>query len=93
MGHPMQMAGPTVQNFVSAAVGLAATIALVRGFARLPARPAGRPGTPSRPVRACWCAQREVGRGPSGSPPRGGKGMTLGSASAGGAVRSPVIKT
>jgi len=34
MGHLVQMAGLTVQNFVSAAVGLAVAIALVRGFAR-----------------------------------------------------------
>jgi potassium-transporting ATPase potassium-binding subunit len=34
MGHFVQMAGLTVQNFVSAAVGLAVAMALVRGFAR-----------------------------------------------------------
>ena len=34
MGHLTQMAGLAVQNFVSAAVGLAVAIALVRGFAR-----------------------------------------------------------
>jgi K+-transporting ATPase ATPase A chain len=34
MGHLVQMAGLAVQNFVSAAVGLAVAIALVRGFAR-----------------------------------------------------------
>jgi len=34
MGHLVQMAGLTVQNFVSAAVGLAVAIALVRGFTR-----------------------------------------------------------
>ncbi|WP_130011230.1 potassium-transporting ATPase subunit KdpA [Serinicoccus sediminis] len=33
-GHLLQMAGFTVQNFVSAAVGLAVAVALVRGFAR-----------------------------------------------------------
>lgn len=33
-GHLVQMAGFAVQNFVSAAVGMAAAIALVRGFAR-----------------------------------------------------------
>jgi K+-transporting ATPase ATPase A chain len=32
MGHGVQMFGLTVQNFVSAAVGLAVAIALVRGF-------------------------------------------------------------
>ncbi|MGI5274280.1 potassium-transporting ATPase subunit KdpA [Nonomuraea sp. CA-218870] len=34
MGHLTQMAALAVQNFVSAAVGLAVAIALVRGFAR-----------------------------------------------------------
>jgi K+-transporting ATPase ATPase A chain len=34
MGHLVQMAGLTVQNFVSAAVGIAVAVALVRGFAR-----------------------------------------------------------
>ncbi|MFV0632781.1 potassium-transporting ATPase subunit KdpA [Demequina sp.] len=33
-GHLLQMAGFAVQNFVSAAVGMAVAIALVRGFAR-----------------------------------------------------------
>ena len=33
-GHLVQMAGLTVQNFVSAAVGMAVAMALVRGFAR-----------------------------------------------------------
>ncbi len=34
MGHLVQMAGLAVQNFLSAAVGMAVAIALVRGFAR-----------------------------------------------------------
>jgi potassium-transporting ATPase potassium-binding subunit len=34
MGHTVQMLGLTVQNFVSAAVGLAVAIALIRGFTR-----------------------------------------------------------
>lgn len=34
MGHLVQMAGLTVQNFLSAAVGLAVAIALIRGFLR-----------------------------------------------------------
>ncbi|XVV00711.1 potassium-transporting ATPase subunit KdpA [Actinosynnema sp. CA-248983] len=34
MGHTVQLVGLTVQNFVSAAVGMAVAIALVRGFAR-----------------------------------------------------------
>jgi potassium-transporting ATPase potassium-binding subunit len=34
MGHLVQMAGLAVQNFASAAVGIAVAVALVRGFAR-----------------------------------------------------------
>ncbi|MEV4725268.1 potassium-transporting ATPase subunit KdpA [Micromonospora humida] len=34
MGHLVQMAGLAVQNFVSAAVGIAVAVALIRGFAR-----------------------------------------------------------
>ncbi|GAA0241087.1 potassium-transporting ATPase subunit KdpA [Cryptosporangium japonicum] len=34
MGHLVQMAGLAVQNFVSAAVGLAVAVALIRGFTR-----------------------------------------------------------
>jgi K+-transporting ATPase ATPase A chain len=34
MGHLVQMAGLAVQNFASAAVGLAVAVALIRGFAR-----------------------------------------------------------
>lgn len=34
-GHLVQMAGLAVQNFVSAAVGIAVAVALVRGFARI----------------------------------------------------------
>ncbi|HWB37321.1 MAG TPA: potassium-transporting ATPase subunit KdpA, partial [Rugosimonospora sp.] len=41
MGHLVQMAGLAVQNFASAAVGIAVAVALVRGFAR---RAAGAPG-------------------------------------------------
>ncbi|GLY07379.1 MULTISPECIES: potassium-transporting ATPase subunit KdpA [Actinoplanes] len=41
MGHLAQMAGLAVQNFVSAAVGIAVAVALVRGFA---AREAGTLG-------------------------------------------------
>ena len=32
MGHLVQMAGLTVQNFVSAAVGMAIAVALIRGL-------------------------------------------------------------
>src|SRR4029077_8295913 len=34
MGHLVQMAGLAVQNFTSAAVGLAVAVAVVRGFTR-----------------------------------------------------------
>jgi K+-transporting ATPase ATPase A chain len=34
LGHTVQMAGLTVQNFLSAAVGMAVAVALVRGFTR-----------------------------------------------------------
>ena len=34
MGHAVQMAGLTVQNVVSAAVGMAVAVALIRGFTR-----------------------------------------------------------
>jgi K+-transporting ATPase ATPase A chain len=42
MGHLTQMAGLTVQNFLSAAVGMAVAVALVRGFVR--SRSGGRIG-------------------------------------------------
>ena len=42
MGHLVQMVGLTVQNFASAAVGMAVAVALVRGFAR------ASTGTPRR---------------------------------------------
>ncbi|MBH5333821.1 potassium-transporting ATPase subunit KdpA [Streptomyces pactum] len=41
MGHVVQTGGLAVQNFVSAAVGMAVAVALVRGFARTRT---GRPG-------------------------------------------------
>lgn len=41
LGHLVQMAGLTVQNFVSAATGIALAVALVRGFARESARTLG----------------------------------------------------
>ena len=34
MGHLVQMAGLAVQNFLSAAVGLAVAVALIRGLVR-----------------------------------------------------------
>lgn len=41
LSYLTQMAGMTVQNFVSAAVGIAVAIALIRGFARHSARTVG----------------------------------------------------
>jgi len=41
MSYLTQMAGLTVQNFVSAAVGIAIAVALIRGFARRSARTVG----------------------------------------------------
>jgi potassium-transporting ATPase potassium-binding subunit len=50
MGHLVQMAGLAVQNFVSAAVGIAVAVALVRGFARNRTSPAA-PSPARRPSR------------------------------------------
>jgi K+-transporting ATPase ATPase A chain len=41
MGYFVQMAGLTVQNFVSAATGIAIAMALIRGFARASAKTVG----------------------------------------------------
>ncbi len=41
MSHLTQMAGLTVQNFVSAATGIAVAVAVIRGFARVSARKVG----------------------------------------------------
>jgi potassium-transporting ATPase potassium-binding subunit len=41
MGHLTQMAGLTVQNFVSAATGIAVAVAVIRGFARASAKSVG----------------------------------------------------
>ena len=41
MAHLVQMAGLTVQNFVSAATGIAVAVAMIRGFARRSARTVG----------------------------------------------------
>ena len=60
MGHLVQMAGLAVQNFVSAAVGIAVAVALIRGLHPLAHRPArqllGRPG-PRRASASC-CRSR-----------------------------------
>ncbi|MFE1259850.1 potassium-transporting ATPase subunit KdpA [Streptomyces albogriseolus] len=48
MGHVVQTAGLAVQNFVSAAVGIAVAVALVRGFALPHSRLRSSGGTPMR---------------------------------------------
>ncbi|MFJ1970384.1 potassium-transporting ATPase subunit KdpA [Streptomyces sp. NPDC087903] len=48
MGHVVQTAGLAVQNFVSAAVGIAVAVALVRGFALPHSRPRSSGGTSVR---------------------------------------------
>ncbi len=48
MGHAVQTAGLAVQNFVSAAVGIAVAVALVRGFALPHSRLRSSGGTPMR---------------------------------------------
>ncbi|MQY36129.1 Potassium-transporting ATPase potassium-binding subunit [Streptomyces sp. RB17] len=48
MGHVVQTAGLAVQNFVSAAVGMAVAVALVRGFALPHSRLRSSRGTPMR---------------------------------------------
>ncbi|MGA5438055.1 potassium-transporting ATPase subunit KdpA [Streptomyces griseoincarnatus] len=48
MGHVVQTAGLAVQNFVSAAVGMAVAVALVRGFALPHSRLRSSGGTPIR---------------------------------------------
>ncbi|MEU9145429.1 potassium-transporting ATPase subunit KdpA [Streptomyces sp. NPDC048349] len=50
MGHVLQTGGLAVQNFVSAAVGMAVAVALVRGFARPRALGSARAG--GTPVRS-----------------------------------------
>ena len=64
MGHLVQMAGLAVQNFASAAVGMAVAVALVRGLRAVADQPArqllGRPGPGVRPDPA---ADRDPGRG------------------------------
>src|SRR6266516_6845454 len=56
MGHLVQMAGLAVQNFASAAVGIAVAVALVRGFGRSRTEELGehdaRVGDAVRPVPA-----------------------------------------
>ncbi len=59
MGYTVQLAGLAVQNFVSAAVGIAVAIALVRGFAARRSEHArqllGRPDPRHRSGSCCRC--------------------------------------
>ena len=50
MGYLAQMAGLTVQNFVSAAVGIAVLFALIRGLRARKAETSGGPDTPATPA-------------------------------------------
>ena len=59
MGHLVQMAGLAVQNFASAAVGIAVAVALVRGFTRGSAKSglrgsAGQPGPGADQLGNFW---------------------------------------
>ena len=62
LGYTVQAVGLTVQNFLSAAVGLAVAVALIRGLARQQHRPArqllGRPGARHRPRPAAARSRR-----------------------------------
>ena len=65
MAHLTQMAGLTVQNFVSAATGIAVAVAVIRGFARASAQERrqllGRPD-PHHPLRAAAHLRRHRAR-------------------------------
>ena len=57
MGHLVQMAGLAVQNFVSAAVGIAVAVALIRGFTRVGARRSATSGRISSERRSASCCR------------------------------------
>ena len=57
MGYLTQMAGLAVQNFLSAATGIAVAVALIRGFVRHSARPSAISGSTSR-ARSSMCCCR-----------------------------------
>ena len=52
-----QMLGLDVQNFVSAATGMAVLVALIRGFARAPRRRSATSGSTSRAARSTSCCR------------------------------------
>ena len=71
MSHLTQMVGLTVQNFVSAAVGMAVVVAIIRGITRTGTRHArqllGRPRPARSPASCCrsascspWCSCRRA---------------------------------
>ena len=55
MSYLTQMLALTVQNFVSAATGMAVLIALIRGLVRTPRRPSATSGWTSRAARSTSC--------------------------------------
>ena len=57
MGHLTQMAGLAVQNFVSAAVGMAVVVALIRGLARRRAARSATSGSTSPARRSASCCR------------------------------------
>ena len=57
MGYLVQMAGLAVQNFLSAATGIAVAIALIRGFARHTRRPSAISGSMSPAARSTSCCR------------------------------------
>ncbi|UPT62755.1 MAG: potassium-transporting ATPase subunit KdpA [Hyphomonadaceae bacterium JAD_PAG50586_4] len=57
MSHFSQMAGLTVQNFVSAAVGMAVAVAFARGFARKAPEPLAISGSIRRAACSTCCCQ------------------------------------
>ncbi len=57
MSYLTQMLGLTVQNFVSAAAGMAVLVALIRGFARRSARRSATSGSISRAPRSTSCCR------------------------------------
>jgi K+-transporting ATPase ATPase A chain len=57
MGHLVQMAGLTVQNYLSAAVGMAVAVALVRGSCARPPIRSGTSGSTWSAARSGCCSR------------------------------------
>ena len=85
MSHLRQMLGLTVQNFVSAATGMAVLVALIRGFARRSSRPdrqlLGRYGPVNDPRAAAAVDRPDPGAGLAG---RGADALRIGHGATGG---------